>query len=1003
MKKILSFVISMLTVIHCFIITPQSSVSAQNEKYGICYVNIIDESGKQSYMKAIIRNDCLMVDIQSISSKLGLECNILGKSLLKEKYNEMIDGANYFLTLLRSEHRFSDSENDFRITISKKECDLVFTFYENQSIASAVSPVYGKLSFDMGGKVTAVTDENGGVHYYVPIFAFMEIFNSGYYIDSETDCIYLFGTYTTVMDIMHMQDKLSDYESNKGLLDAINDNILTALGMLLGGWIDGGVDYIFSYDWLNSNEYIIVKSTSSQNEFIIVETGALVDISDMYDGNVYVEFDSQENKYRDVCRNNYYSKREVENPNHDMFYENEFEYLTMQMCCSDTDEVKAISDSASSTNDQKDSLIGAYDVLKEYFIDADSKLNNMAEGYNDILKSGRYVSLTEFESAYNDYKRCKKIKSILNANDAFNMAVGTSASMFLTAGSLIVEISSAQDNYVDCVTTFLDYSEKVLDEADHMGYDTIRERLAMYKSSKDSILNAIMTSDEMQGVINGAFVETFVPHAAALSFAKNATKWGVNALSGGAFDFKDAYFNSMYNEIFCGSTEKTVRKYLKESEFDIETYKKLEWTRLKSCYVALENEAELYRLYVEFHKKNIFNQDDLAQAEKIYNVEKGEIDRVTPILAEYMAIILYGENGTTPDNINLAEKIAAENNKYLISNKYALYQKLTGTVYYSEDEDGEDKIPLEYVYAELTNSHPLKTFTTDINGDFVDPSILEVYVPDGEFLLEITNTPIPEPYIMNITVTLDEKCDLGDIIICKPKTEITSTQGNTRPHNSAQEETSASPTETETVPADETQAESPVQPTTEETTPLPDTVAPEEYYSDNDYSEYLDDFGLLPEDTIAWMEYNGHVYALYDYLMTPSMINMIYEYNNSVHLVTITDSDEQAAVEDLIAEGGRPFYYTGGCVDVDGNLYWINGESNAYSNWYEGCPDVYGDPNYSDVVVIYRGIELPAQDDPDFGTWFDTIDNEFSYLDIYSEDEGYYGFILEWDQPDVHF
>ncbi len=966
MKKILSFVISMLTVIHCFIITPQSSVSAQNEKYGICYVNIIDESGKQSYMKAIIRNDCLMVDIQSISSKLGLECNILGKSLLKEKYNEMIDDANYFLTLLRSEHRFSDSENDFRITVSKKECDLVFTFYENQSIASAVSPVYGKLSFDMGGKVTAVTDENGGVHYYVPIFAFMEIFNSGYYIDSETDCIYLFGTYTTVMDIMHMQDKLSDYGSNKGLLDAIQDCNITELGMNFGDAVDTGLDYALSPSTISKYLQFIVMSQL----FPFQQVSLIKDMCD--DLSQYISKD-------------------------------EYNLITMQMCCSDTDEVKAFSDSASSTNDQKDSLIGAYDVLKEYFIDADSKLNNMAEGYNDILKSGRYVSLTEFESAYNDYKRCKKIKSILNANDAFNMAVGTSASMFLTAGSLIVEISSAQDNYVDCVTTFLDYSEKVLDEADHMGYDTIRERLAMYKSSKDSILNAIMTSDEMQGVINGAFVETFVPHAAALSFAKNATKWGVNALSGGAFDFKDAYFNSMYNEIFCGSTEKTVRKYLKESEFDIETYKKLEWTRLKSCYVALENEAELYRLYVEFHKKNIFNQDDLAQAEKIYNVEKGEIDRVTPILAEYMAIILYGENGTTPDNINLAEKIAAENNKYLISNKYALYQKLTGTVYYSEDEDGEDKIPLEYVYTELTNSHPLKTFTTDINGDFVDPSILEVYVPDGEFLLEITNTPIPEPYIMNITVTLDEECDLGDIIICKPKTEITSTQGNTRPHNSAQEETSASPTETETVPADETQAESPVQPTAEETTPLPDTAAPEEYYSDNDYSEYLDDFGLLPEDTIAWMEYNGHVYALYDYLMTPSMINMIYEYNNSVHLVTITDSDEQAAVEDLIAEGGRPFYYTGGCVDVDGNLYWINGESNAYSNWYEGCPDVYGDPNYSDVVVIYRGIELPAQDDPDFGTWFDTIDNEFSYLDIYSEDEDYYGFILEWDQPDVHF
>lgn len=130
-------------------------------------------------------------------------------------------------------------------------------------------------------------------------------------------------------------------------------------------------------------------------------------------------------------------------------------------------------------------------------------------------------------------------------------------------------------------------------------------------------------------------------------------------------------------------------------------------------------------------------------------------------------------------------------------------------------------------------------------------------------------------------------------------------------------------------------------------------------------------------------------------------MNLIMLADPSVHLVTIGDADEQAAVEELIATGGRDIYYTGGLVDKNGNLYWINGENANYSNWYDGCPEYYNEEGYDDVVVIYRGAESPAENDPDFGVWIEVLEDDYSYLDSFDFDiDGITrGIVIEWDNP----
>lgn len=170
-------------------------------------------------------------------------------------------------------------------------------------------------------------------------------------------------------------------------------------------------------------------------------------------------------------------------------------------------------------------------------------------------------------------------------------------------------------------------------------------------------------------------------------------------------------------------------------------------------------------------------------------------------------------------------------------------------------------------------------------------------------------------------------------------------------------------------------------------------------YLEDPYEDY--DYGVPLEDVIAWTYHNGHLYALYDYAVSARLMNLITLVDPSVHLVTIGDADEQAAVEELIATGGRDIYYTGGLVDKNGNLYWINGENANYSNWYDGCPEYYNEEGYDDVVVIYRGAESPAENDPDFGVWIEVLEDDYSYLDFFDFDiDGITrGIVIEWDNP----
>ena len=170
---------------------------------------------------------------------------------------------------------------------------------------------------------------------------------------------------------------------------------------------------------------------------------------------------------------------------------------------------------------------------------------------------------------------------------------------------------------------------------------------------------------------------------------------------------------------------------------------------------------------------------------------------------------------------------------------------------------------------------------------------------------------------------------------------------------------------------------------------------------DDEWLEY--DYGVPLEDTVAWTMHDGHFYALYDFSVSAHLLNgIITGISPTVHLVTIGNESEQAAMEDLIAVGGRDAYLTGGMVDRSGTLSWITGEPADYTHWWEGSPDFYDtEDGFWDVVLIWRGMEYNAANDVDFGKWTEMQENEYTIFDFSDEDvDGFtIGVIIEWDEP----
>jgi len=103
---------------------------------------------------------------------------------------------------------------------------------------------------------------------------------------------------------------------------------------------------------------------------------------------------------------------------------------------------------------------------------------------------------------------------------------------------------------------------------------------------------------------------------------------------------------------------------------------------------------------------------------------------------------------------------------------------------------------------------------------------------------------------------------------------------------------------------------------------------------------------------IATNVYNKNTYMLFDYDMTWTEAN---EYCKLLggHLATISDANEQTAIETLVSKSAWNLYYLGATdKTTEGTWNWVDGTPWDYTNWNTGQPDDY--QGAEDYLQIYN-------------------------------------------------
>ena len=134
--------------------------------------------------------------------------------------------------------------------------------------------------------------------------------------------------------------------------------------------------------------------------------------------------------------------------------------------------------------------------------------------------------------------------------------------------------------------------------------------------------------------------------------------------------------------------------------------------------------------------------------------------------------------------------------------------------------------------------------------------------------------------------------------------------------------------------------------------------------------------------------YNGHYYSVFNDDVTWEEAETFCEKMGG-HLVTISDSEENAFVQSLVSSQEKGLYWIG-LTSKSGSWKWVNGESYNYKNWAPNQPS--GGSEY------YAEIYSRTFNDANAGTWNDLsgISPDISYYSVKNT-----GYICEFDPDEI--
>ncbi len=603
-----------------------------------------EQDGAEERINVLVQNETLLVDVDWLCDKLHFVYDVRDgeQGFLWQAENAdsvHINGADMNIKdipemgkmLAGYAKAFRDFSGGKELRIRKTyDSPIIFFLRTGSEQAYAYSRYMGDLNADLGANVV---EKDGTI--YVPFTMFLNLIDSYYCMDEDT--IVLYPCQNTVVDILH---------SSNGLNERYSFDIAE----------DGGLGQ-FNYNLASGydNFYRKVKS--------------------LFQGTVNLDWEMVKQAWpSDTSR--------------------ESDELTVELCTNSQDDLNelgtflACGADGLTMNSTFDAILK--DIKKDDIKDnLRPKVKKWAEAKKTLAKPTGSISLNEYVNAYCDVgKEMGKSRSIMTKVEALEntgMVASIAFSGFAEYCILTHEISSSQKIYVDSVQKYIQYYRNLKNTAmSSKMIDQIEDKTKLYSNKdtnpfqNDELLDAILqevkngtisaAAGESAGRIFSKFASDVLMELQLVSVTWDMLELHADKKSGGKWTALDALHYGTYMMLLEYDSNQIVDAYI-QHENDLDTYRQLEWIRLRSYYLARQDIVTFYQPVKKSESKR-------------YDKMMLGILRDCNELQEMMAVLSVGLTGVTQDALDKCEKANVENNATLVEcvsiiNNRELLEKLT--------------------------------------------------------------------------------------------------------------------------------------------------------------------------------------------------------------------------------------------------------------------------------------------------------------------------------------
>ena len=620
---ILSIILGITPILQTFpVFATENSVVTENLSLYIQMMqkgeDNFEKNGSTEYVSGLRIDDCVLIDLQWISNKLGLLVEITD---IKENKNSVSEDMSYDIKKYQEgqEKVFSKSNAGKVILIRKSQSNyLPFILKTDSEKAYIYSPYLGEIIVDLGGKVT---EQDGKI--YVPFTMFLNLFDS-YYILDEENMINLYPCETTVVDILHTTGLMDYY------FDVIEDSGLSELGLKVGSRYD--------------EVYRKVKALFQGSVHLDVDTLMQVMPSDK---TVVCEllskmlFTNSDDEFEEVANT------AVINSN--------LGFLATDFIKSQIEEgaENSLAETIRRWTEERESRIQSTG-----FTSRDEAMEFERQAREDIARE---------ESIKNNIEtKCKKFTLGVNlANIAFSGFV-----QYITSVS---EMNSAEIFYVDAVKEYINgYNELQYPFMEKSIIDSIEEKAKLYEKKEiNPLKNNELMNEILETVVNttnslalndianysAKQIATAYPSFQVKEFSKtwlqlqavsigwDIAEFVVDGITNGSIEALDALHTSLYAMVLQSDAHNTLRSM--DDYQDLDEYRKLEWVRLRSFYIT----RQLILMF--YQPQQWLNPEE-------YTIAMTPIKEECDELVELMTVFAVGRMGVSQEKLDEVSKMRSE-------------------------------------------------------------------------------------------------------------------------------------------------------------------------------------------------------------------------------------------------------------------------------------------------------------------------------------------------------